>query len=89
MSLVIGALILFWALVGIAVFGFLFYNIFTKGHKPLQVLPVLLLLIVGFGYALVSTFYYANNVSQELFSNKTPNNATNSKSSSSSNNLYR
>jgi hypothetical protein len=89
MTLFIGILITLWALMGTIVLGFVSYNIATKGHKPLTVVPVVLTLIIGFGYSVVTTFYYANQASESFTSQiKTTPNAAPTKSSLPTN-LYR
>ena len=89
MTLFIGIIITIWALMGTIVLGFVCYNIATKGHKPIAVLPVVLALVVGFGYSIVTTFYYANQASESVASQLKTNPNANPNKPTSPSNLYR
>lgn len=88
MSFVLGIFVLLWILLGIIILGFILYNIFQKGHKPMQVLPILLVLIIIFGISAISIYYHATQAAENI---STSSNASksNSNPSSGKNNLYK
>lgn len=88
MSFLIGLFALLWVLGGVVVFGLMINNFFQKGHKPLQILPIALILVILFGGSAVSMYYYAT---QSIQSFDTLNINTNGRTNSSqqNNNLYR
>lgn len=66
MNLFLGAIVFFWALVGLTVLGFMIFNVFTKGHRPLQTFPVLAAIGIGFVFSIGSLYYNATVVLQSI-----------------------
>ena len=66
MNLILGAIVFFWALVGLAVLGFMVFNVFTKGHRPLQTFPIVAAIGISFVFSIGSLYYNATIVLQSI-----------------------